>query len=254
MTPSPRAVFVAGAARGIGFGFVEALLARPDTEYVYAAARTASRSAGLAALQNAHPERLICIDLDITDEDTLAAAAKAVTDHVDRDDGTLDWILNTVGMLHNGEQQPERRLADVTAGNILASFEVNSVGPVLLAKHLAPLLPRRAPGVLATLSARVGSIADNRLGGWYSYRAAKAAQNMLTRTLAIELKRRHRSIRCIALHPGTVITDLSAPFRGNSKRLLTVTESVQHLLRVVDGLNDDDNGKFFAWDGTPIPW
>ncbi|MEM8547280.1 MAG: SDR family oxidoreductase, partial [Pseudomonadota bacterium] len=223
MTPSPRAVFVAGAARGIGLGFVEALLARPDTAHVYAAARTASRSEGLATLQNVHPERLICIDLDITDEDSLAAAANTVAGRVDRDDGALDWIINTVGMLHNGELQPERRLADVTAGNILASFEVNSVGPVLLAKHLAPLLPRRAPGVLATLSARVGSIADNRLGGWYSYRAAKAAQNMLTRTLAIELKRRHRSIRCVALHPGTVITDLSAPFRGNSQRLFTVT-------------------------------
>ncbi|MEO0347416.1 MAG: SDR family NAD(P)-dependent oxidoreductase, partial [Pseudomonadota bacterium] len=152
--------------------------------------------------------------------------------------------------------QPERRLEDVDAGNIQRSFAVNAVGPLLLVKHLARLLPRREPCTVATLSARVGSISDNRLGGWYAYRAAKAAQNMLTKTLSIELARRYRKVRCVALHPGTVATDLSAPFRGNvsDDKLFDVAQSVNYLLTVLDQLDDDDNGKFFAWDGQEIPW
>ncbi|MEM7613285.1 MAG: SDR family NAD(P)-dependent oxidoreductase, partial [Pseudomonadota bacterium] len=136
------------------------------------------------------------------------------------------------------------------------SFEVNSMGPLLLAKHLSRLLPRREPCTVATLSARVGSISDNRLGGWYAYRASKAAQNMLTRTLSIELKRKHRRIRCVALHPGTVATDLSAPFRGgvDAEKLFSIEQSTNYLLQVLDQLDDDDNGKFFAWDGQKIDW
>ncbi|MEE4361396.1 MAG: SDR family NAD(P)-dependent oxidoreductase, partial [Pseudomonadales bacterium] len=136
-----------------------------------------------------------------------------------------------------------------------AAFAVNAFGPVLLARALAPLLPRRDRCLWMNLSARVGSIGDNRLGGWYAYRASKAAQNMFTRTLAIELGRRHRGLVCAALHPGTVSTALSAPFRGQDDRgVMTPDASVDHLLAVMAGLEAADSGSFHGWDGREIPW
>ena len=252
MNTQPTYAFVAGASRGIGAGFARTLAERPGVARLFVAARKPDESDAIAALRNAHGERIVPVTLDIADADSVAAAAAAVAEHTDR----LDWVLNTIGLLHAGDMQPERRLEDVDAGNIQRSFAVNAVGPLLLVKHLARLLPRREPCTVATLSARVGSISDNRLGGWYAYRAAKAAQNMLTKTLSIELARRYRKVRCVALHPGTVATDLSAPFRGNvgNDKLFDVAQSVNYLLTVLDQLDDDDNGKFFAWDGQEIPW
>lgn len=253
MNPSPKQVFVAGASRGIGAGFARALAARPGVERLFVAARDPAASDAIASLRREHGDRIVPVTLDIADVASIAGAASAVDEHTDR----LDWIINTIGLLHDGEaMQPERRLDDVDPGNIGRSFAVNATGPLLLAKHLVQFLPRREACTFATISARVGSIGDNRLGGWYAYRAAKAAQNMLTKTLSIELARRYRKVRCVALHPGTVATDLSAPFRGNvsPEQLFDVSQSVDYLLAVLDGLNDDDNGKFFAWDGQEIPW
>jgi NAD(P)-dependent dehydrogenase (short-subunit alcohol dehydrogenase family) len=164
--------------------------------------------------------------------------------------------MNCAGLLHEGELQPERRLKDVTAAHLATSFQINAFGPVLVAKHFEPLLGNSARAVVANLSARVGSIGDNRLGGWYSYRASKAAQNMLTRTLAIEWSRRARPIICVALHPGTVATALSAPFRSRTppERVFSVERAAQQLLDILDGVTGDDSGRFIAWDGTTIPW
>lgn len=253
MNPSPEFVFIAGASRGIGNGFADALLARNSVHTVFCAARSAANNPALTQLARSHPQRVVALDLDIADEASVRDCAARVSDLAPR----LDWIINTVGLLHDGDDmRPERQLADVQPGNIIRSFEVNSMGPLLLAKHLSRLLPRREPCTVATLSARVGSISDNRLGGWYAYRASKAAQNMLTRTLSIELKRKHRRIRCVALHPGTVATDLSAPFRGgvDAEKLFSIEQSTNYLLQVLDQLDDDDNGKFFAWDGQKIDW
>ncbi|MEL6449446.1 MAG: SDR family NAD(P)-dependent oxidoreductase [Pseudomonadota bacterium] len=252
MNVQPTSVFIAGASRGIGAGFARALAQRSSVERLFVAARQPGDSDAIAALRDTHGDCIVPVTMDIADPDSVAAAAATVAEQSDR----LDWVLNTIGLLHAGDMQPERRLEDVDAGNIQRSFAVNAVGPLLLVKHLAPLLPRREPCTVATLSARVGSISDNRLGGWYAYRAAKAAQNMLTKTLSIELARRYRKVRCVALHPGTVATDLSAPFRGNvsDDKLFDVAQSVNYLLTVLDQLDDDDNGKFFAWDGQEIPW
>jgi NAD(P)-dependent dehydrogenase (short-subunit alcohol dehydrogenase family) len=133
---------------------------------------------------------------------------------------------------------------------------VNGAGPLLLAKHLEPLLPSRQRAVFASLSARVGSIGDNRLGGWYAYRGAKAAQNMYLRTLSIELARRARGTICVALHPGTTNTDLSQPFQGRvpADKLFSPRLAVEQLLGVIDRLALADNGGFYAWNGDPIPW
>jgi len=151
---------------------------------------------------------------------------------------------------------PERRLADVAGANLLASFAVNAAGPLLVAKYFQRFLPRRDRAVFASLSARVGSIGDNRLGGWYAYRGSKAAQNMFTRCLSVELVRRHRGLICVALHPGTVDTELSRPFQARvaEEQLFTVKRAAAQLLDVIAGLAPEDNGAFIAWDGQSVEW
>jgi NAD(P)-dependent dehydrogenase (short-subunit alcohol dehydrogenase family) len=161
-------------------------------------------------------------------------------------------------MLHDATtgMAPEKRLADVRADTLAASFAVNAYGPLLVAKHFERLLAHREQAVFASISARVGSIGDNRLGGWYAYRGAKAAQNMFTKTLSVEWARSRRNVICVALHPGTTDTDLSRPFQANvpPEKLFSVERTVRQLLEVVERLTPADTGRFLAWDGREIPW
>ena len=133
---------------------------------------------------------------------------------------------------------------------------MNAFGPLLVAKHFEGLLAHKERAVFASISARVGSIGDNRLGGWYAYRGAKAAQNMFTKTLSIEWARSRRNVICIALHPGTTDTDLSRPFQANvaPEKLFSSERTVRQLLAVIDGLQPEDTGRFLGWDGAEIPW
>ena len=199
------------------------------------------------AAANVLPQRL-----DLLDEASIAAAFAALT----AGDGALRLVVVATGMLHEGTQQPEKSMRALDAAQLARSFAVNAIGPALVAKHALPRMPRDGRSVFAVLSARVGSIGDNRLGGWYSYRAAKAALNQLVRTLAVETRRGKPGLIVVALHPGTVATSLSAPFRGNvgADALFTPAIAAGHLLRVIDGLSAADSGGFFAWDGTPIPF
>lgn len=243
-------VLVQGASRGLGREFVRQLLHSPDVGRVWAGCR---QPEALALPADTPTTGLRPLRLDVSDEATIAAAAEQVA----RESDTLGLILNVAGVLHTREgMRPERRLAEVEQASMLWSYRVNALGPLLVAKHFAPLLPRRERAVFASLSARVGSIGDNRLGGWYAYRASKAAQNMLTRNLSVELPRRYRGVLCIALHPGTVDTDLSAPFQGNvpAERLFSREQAVSQLLEIINGLGPDDQGRFIAWDGSTIPW
>ncbi|MCC5860865.1 MAG: SDR family oxidoreductase [Gammaproteobacteria bacterium] len=243
-------VLVQGASRGLGREFVRQLLHCPDVGRVWAGCR---QPEALALPADTPTGGLRPLRLDITDEGGVAAAAEDVA----RETDTLSLIINVAGILHTPEGMcPERRLAEVEPANMVLSYQVNALGPLLVAKHFAALLPRRERAVFASLSARVGSIGDNHLGGWYAYRAAKAAQNMLTRNLSVELPRRHRGVLCIALHPGTVDTDLSAPFQGNvpAERLFSRERAVTQLLEIINGLGADDQGRFIAWDGQTIPW
>lgn len=200
---------------------------------------------GSAALQT--------VALDVEDEGSIRSAAASVAEKQAR----IDLLINCAGILHDGDRMaPERRLDDLDPRAMHRSFAVNSIGPALVVKHFRPLLGRSERAVVASLSARVGSIGDNRLGGWYAYRSAKAAQNMLTRCMAIELGRLGRKVIVVALHPGTVDTDLSKPFQGNvpEGKLFSRAQAVRQLLSVIDGLRPEDSGQFFAWDGTEIPW
>ena len=164
----------------------------------------------------------------------------------------FDMILVASGALTVVAPRPEKSLAELTAEEMAAQFAVNAIGPALVLRHVPRLLRRDGRGVVAVLSARVGSIGDNRMGGWYSYRAAKAAVNQIVHGAAIELARSHREAICVALHPGTVATEFTKAYAGRQK--LVPSESAAHLLGVLDGLTPEDSGGFFAWDGERIEW
>lgn len=248
---SPEVALVQGASRGLGLALVERLLAREPLRVV-ATARDPAGSAGLAALRARYGRRLLCETLDVRDETSIAKAAA----HISALHPRLHLLVNCAGLLHDQGLRPEKRLEEADAAGLRRLFDVNAIGPLLVARHFLPLLRHGDRAVLANVSARVGSTGDNRLGGWYGYRASKAAQNMFTRTLAIELRRRAPAVVCVALHPGTVETDLSAPFRGGvpADRRFSPDRAAEQLLDVIDSLAPDDSGSFLDWARKPIAW
>ena len=186
---------------------------------------------------------------DVDDEAAIAAAAEAAGDG-------LSHVIVASGLLHRGPQGPERDWRQLSAEWMLESFKANTVLPALIAKHFLPRLGRDAPALFAVLTARVGSIGDNRLGGWHSYRASKAAANQLVRTLSVELRRKNPGATIVALHPGTVDTGMSRPFQRNvpAEKLFTPEISAAYLWAVMDGIGPTQSGSFLAWDGSEIPW
>jgi NAD(P)-dependent dehydrogenase (short-subunit alcohol dehydrogenase family) len=249
-----RVALVQGASRGLGLAFARALFDRADVDRVVATCRDPEASKNLARLRSERGDALVAVRLDARDERTIAAAAARVAEECGP---RLHWLINCAGVLHDGlEIRPEKKLEDVDPERLRAVFQVNAFGPLLVAKHFLDLLRHDERAVLANVSARVGSVGDNRLGGWYVYRASKAAQNMFTRNLAIELGRRAPNVICLALHPWTVDTDLSRPFQRNvpAERLFDANRAADQLLGVIDSCTRDDSGHFLAWDGQPIPW
>ena len=180
----------------------------------------------------------------------MRSAAEAATRN-----GPLDAVLVATGILHRGDTlRPEKSLRDINAESMSEVLAINALGPALVAKHVLPHLRRDTKTVFAALSARVGSISDNRLGGWISYRSSKAALNMILKTLAIEHARRFPDSIIVGLHPGTVDTGLSAPFQSRvpEDRLFTPEKAVRQLLQVIDSLTPADSGNLLAWDGSTI--
>jgi NAD(P)-dependent dehydrogenase (short-subunit alcohol dehydrogenase family) len=229
---------VIGATGGIGRAMVERIVADGAFETVWAVSRSGADMAdaqGLAA--------------DLEDEASLASAAERIGQGP-----APTLIVVATGVLHDG-LQPERSFRQLNAEHLLRDYRVNAVGPALAAKHLLPLMPRDRRAVFAALSARVGSIADNRLGGWHAYRASKAALNMILRNLSVEMARSHPQAVIAGLHPGTVATDLSAPFQKGvaEGKLFTADYSAGRLLAVLSNLTPADSGGVFAWDGARVP-
>lgn len=232
---------VFGASGGIGAAFVTALAARDDVAEVHAGSRSGSAS---------DHAKVRPFTFDLLDEDSIAAACAAIG-------APLDIVLVATGRLTRADGTgPEKAFRAVTTEGLAEMFAINTIGPALIAKHALPLLPRDRRAVFAALSARVGSISDNRLGGWHAYRASKAALNMLVRNLAIELSRSHSNAVAITLHPGTVDTGLSQPFQKGvpAEKLFTPQVSAERLLAVLDGLAPADSGKLFAWDRAEVPF
>ncbi len=228
LPPGYRALVV-GASGAIGAAFVAQLQADPHC----------------AAVQGLHRQSLPPVDY--ADENSIATAADSV-----QGGPPLHLLIVATGVLHGPGFKPEKRLADLAYEPMEAVFRANVFGPALVLRHFAPLLCKQR-SLLAVLSAKVGSIEDNRLGGWASYRASKAALNMVLKTAAIELRRTHPGAVLAALHPGTVKSALSRPFRGDEIGREPALAAAQ-MLAVLDGLQPDDSGCFRAYDGQPLPW
>jgi NAD(P)-dependent dehydrogenase (short-subunit alcohol dehydrogenase family) len=231
---------IIGASGGIGRALTSALAARANLSSLTALSRTGT------AIDH---RRVRTGRIDLLDEDSIARAAAACASKPPR------LVICAAGILHEGPIQPEKSLRDLDPQRMARVLAVNAIGPALVIKHFAPLLPRHGKSVIALLSARVGSISDNRLGGWYAYRASKAALNQVVRTASIELARRCPEAIIAGLHPGTVATPLSAPFRGSvsPERLFTPEKAAERLLAVIDGFSAEASGKCFAWSGVEVP-
>jgi len=235
-------VIVVGASGGIGAALIDQLVESPQVARIHALSR-GGRS---------HPSPKVAnLTFDFTDEESLIAAAQALGEVK-----PFDMILIATGLLQGEGISPEKNLRALSHEGFAKSFAANTIGPALCAKYFVPLLRRDSKAVFAALSARVGSISDNRLGGWYAYRASKAALNMVLKTLAIEIGRRFSDQIIVGLHPGTVDTGLSKPFQGNvpEGKLFTPEFSATKLLQVVDGLSPHDSGNLFDWAGEQIPF
>ena len=218
-------VLLIGASGGIGAALVEGCRARGD------AVTPLSRSAD---------------GLDLTDEASVSAVLEAVA-------GPFDAVFIATGALEIDSASPEKSIRSITQKAMMDQFALNAVGPALVLRHASKLMPRDRRAVFAVLSARVGSIGDNRLGGWISYRSAKAAVNQIVHTAAIELSRSHPQSVCMALHPGTVETPFTEKYLGRHPAV-PPEEAASNLLNVVDGLTPAESGGFFDWTGKAVPW
>ncbi|MEP5569317.1 MAG: SDR family NAD(P)-dependent oxidoreductase [Halioglobus sp.] len=236
-------VVIAGGG-GISQALLEALKQMPGLNKAIVLARNPPK--------HSDSDNVIYLTMDAEQPDSIVQAAKQTGEHVDR----VHLLINTVGVLHDDTLRPEKSLKAVNQESLLRSFAINAAFLPLLAQAFSALMRHDEPAMLASLSARVGSIEDNQSGGWYSYRAAKAAQNMLLRTLAREWRLSHPRTTVLALHPGTVDTRLSQPFVTASyrKRVLTPDECAAALLKVMASLSTSDSGSFHDWQGESIPW
>ncbi len=230
--PAGALAIVIGSSGAIGGALVERLRSDPSFTDVIGLSRSSDPP------------------LDLLDEASIAAAAQAVAAH----GAEPRLVIDTTGFLHGDGMQPEKTWRHLDPAVLAHVFAVNAIGPALLLKHFLPLFPRDGRAVFATLSARAASIAENAIGGWYGYRASKAALNQLVRTAAAELRRTRKQALCVALHPGHVESRLSAPFGSGGQATLSPAEAAASLLRVLDGLAPADTGGFFDQEGAPIPW
>lgn len=226
-----------GASGGLGRAFVDMLAADPRCGRIHAGARNKPA--------REHP-KVVPFRFDLTDPASLDAAARAI--------GAPDLVIVATGVLHGESLAPEKSMRALDPAQLSLAYAVNAAGPAQIARLLLPGMPRDRRTIFAALSARVGSTSDNRLGGWHSYRASKAALNMLIRCFAVEQSRSHPQSVCVALHPGTVDTGLSKPFQSGvaPDRLFSPAQSATHILNVLDTLTPSQSGRLFAWDGQEI--
>ncbi len=245
-------VLIVGASGGIGLEFVNQFLKDDRISHLFATYRSEQTSTQLLSLAERYPTRLHCLSVDLIQEAQIESALAQISAVVPN----LHLVINCVGLLHNEHQQPEKALRQLNSDSLISYFQVNSIGPALLAKHLLPLLKHSDPSLFATISAKIGSIGDNRIGGWYGYRASKAALNMFLRTAAIEYRRRSPKTTLVMLHPGTTDTALSKPFQSGvpPEKLFSTERTVSQLIKVLSAVKAEDSGEFFSWDGSRLPW
>ena len=229
LVPQPFRALIIGSSGTIGAAFMELLEASPDCEVVYGLHRNST-----------HP-------INYQDLTTIESAAASLNQ-----EAPFQLIINTIGVLHSEHWMPEKKLDDLNAEQLQMLMQINAIGPGLTIKHFSKLLDP-AGSVMATLSAKVGSIEDNRLGGWFSYRASKAALNMLIKTASIEFSRTKPNTALVALHPGTVNSRLSKPFKGEQIGRPPL-DAASDMLQVLLALQKTDSGSFLSYSGEKLPW
>ena len=243
---------VVGAGRGIGRALLEEQLANPDVSRVIGTYRSQSSREDLEPLSETWGDRLLLQPLDVTD----TASLQDFQDFLQQQDEGIDLAIHAAGLLHADGIRPEKSIDQCDPRVLETLFRVNSIGPLMVARAILATMPRKRRFAFAAVSAMVGSIGDNRLGGWYGYRASKAALNQFMRTLAIECRHRFPHAVIVAAHPGTTDTELSRPFQGNigPGKLYNPKQTADRILRLASGLGTADSGHFFNWDGSEIPW
>lgn len=249
--------FIIGGTGGIGKAMIEQLLQTATNKH-------ASTNTGVHVFATYHKsipdfeaDNLYWIAMDICDEQSIKHAADTIKQQATH----IDWVINCAGLLHTKTRQPEKALQQIESGFFLENMQINALASLLIAKHIKPLLAKAErsmdkPAIFATISARVGSISDNQLGGWYSYRMSKAALNMGMKNLSIEWSRSLKDVCVVVMQPGTVNTQLSAPFQGNvaDGQLFSPAYSAECLLEVLSKMNATQSGSFVDWAGESIPW
>lgn len=248
-----KTYLIIGGTGGIGQAMVKQLIeASATTEQSVQVFATYHRS-----LPDFEADNLHWLAMDVGDEDSIKQGAETIKQH----SAHLDWVINCVGLLHTETAQPEKALRQVETDFFLQNMQINALASLLIAKHIRPLLAKAErsqaqPAIFATISARVGSISDNQLGGWYSYRMSKAALNMGMKNLSIEWARALKDVCVVVMQPGTVNTQLSAPFQANvaDGHLFSPAYSAECLLEVLAGMNAGQSGSFVDWSGESIPW
>ena len=227
--PNPFRALIIGSSGTIGSAFIELLQSNPSCSEVVGVHRHAE-----------YP-------LDYQNPASIESCANSLSGG-----GSFQLIINTIGVLHSSDWMPEKKLDDLNAEQLMELLKINAIGPALTIRHFSKLLDRNY-GIMVTLSAKVGSIEDNRLGGWYSYRASKAALNMLIKTASIELTRTKPNVALIAMHPGTVNSRLSKPFKGEQIGRLPL-DAVRDMFAVIENLKIEDSGSFVSYSGEKLPW
>ena len=234
-------VCVIGSSGGLGNAFVQTLEKEDNIGSIFAMSRVRSAIYG---------HKVEHINIDLEDEESIIRASKQI------DPQTIDLVIVATGILQNSDVTAEKRISQIDSDAILKVFKINAVGPMLVMKHFLKLINPSSRSIFAFLSAKVGSISDNQLGGWASYRTSKAALNMLAKTASIETKRTHPNCITVTLHPGTVDTNLSKPFQRGvpSDKLFSPEYAVENLLNVIDNLSEKNIGQFISWDGELLKY
>lgn len=242
-------VAIVGASGGIGAAILSLLAERDDVACIHATYFKSPAGSSLGNVSNfGNSTEIFWNELDASDDASVQAWMASV--------GQIDWLINCVGLLHTQSQGPEKSIKHIQADHFTLSMSVNCLPTMLLAKYAAAAFKGSPNGIFATISARVGSIEDNKLGGWYSYRASKAALNMVLKCLSIEWQRTLKNVRVLSLHPGTTDSRLSKPFQNNVPKgsLFSPEKTATLLIEQLDSAKSQPSGRFIAYDGQEIPW
>ncbi len=242
---------VVGAGHGIGCAISSQLLAENPSLTLFCTFRDEKKAKPLFDLKEPYPERLVTFKVDPTSENQVSDLAASLFSHT----SYLDGLINCVGMLHSESIQPEKSLRYIELDHLMKIFTVNSFVTPLLGKAFLKFFRNKRPSFFTTISAKVGSIEDNKSGGWYSYRASKAALNMFLKNIALEMQMLRTNTLVLSLHPGTTATELSQPYISRTKyKLHQPEETARNLIKVINQCEISDNGSFFSWDGSRLPW